>query len=727
VSGPLPEITPVSQVVPVSQVAAAQTGMVANTMTVRERSGATQTRYPLQFARPFMPGEIPDVPQVLVNGAPIPTQADVKQRYPDGSVRHAVIAVVIPTIPAHGAVTLSFRNERAGNNTPLTTAEMLDAKYGFEAEIHIAGGGQSRTASARTMLQNGDYTLWTQGPIAQTIILADHSTARRYDMGFDALRSVRPIFHATFWPSLNQVKIRYIGENINTETLQDVAYALALTRGTGKTSIYTHGNVPHYAATRWTRTGWTGNAPEQKINIDHNLGYLGQTRFFPNYDASIAVPEATLARLHEEWLARPRDLYEAGNWVPYMPTTGGRDEIGPYPGVTVIWLYSGDWRAAEVILAQADLAAAWPLQVREGNPRKTFDRAGAVPALGKPVSINARPTEWLFDDRGRPAPEDKVTIQGPRIKTSTYPDTNGGWDPDSAHQPDPYSAPYTLTGDPWHLEQMQMWAASQALKYCVGAEWCRAPHGKGQYAGIFDQIRGNAWVFRNRTHAAFLSPDRTDEKTYFRTLSDDAIALWEGHYGLTGTSFDAHPLKQWARSHFVPQSPLHYLGAGSDLSGDDPAFTQPVTQAAMWQAAFFMTEIGRAAERGFKVDALKAYVGKLFTQQFVSPGYDPHLSAAYQHPVQDANGRFIPTWRDVHNTFSATERENLVNAWGEYVDDYPALIYGASTFLTDQPDGPQAYAWLRGKKYEPFRSQFAAYPKWALLPRTLNDAPGSRP
>ena len=64
---------------------------------------------------------------MLVNGQPIATQADVKNRYPDGSVEFAVIAVVIPALPTSGSLTLTFQNQSAGNNTPLTQAQMLAA------------------------------------------------------------------------------------------------------------------------------------------------------------------------------------------------------------------------------------------------------------------------------------------------------------------------------------------------------------------------------------------------------------------------------------------------------------------------------------------------------------------------------------------------------------------------------------------------------------------------
>src|SRR5271169_4639305 len=66
---------------------------VVNRITITNQSGAAISNYPFQFARPFIDGAIANEPQVLINGSPVTTQADVKNRYPDGSVEFAVIAV----------------------------------------------------------------------------------------------------------------------------------------------------------------------------------------------------------------------------------------------------------------------------------------------------------------------------------------------------------------------------------------------------------------------------------------------------------------------------------------------------------------------------------------------------------------------------------------------------------------------------------------------------------
>ncbi|HEY1260167.1 MAG TPA: hypothetical protein VGF34_13050, partial [Stellaceae bacterium] len=191
---------------------AGMTTVATNTMTITNRSGVAQLNYPLQFGRPFVDGDIADEPRVLINGVPAASQADVKNRYPDGSVEFAVIAVVVPSIPASGSLTLTFQNQAPGSHTPLSSAQMLDPSYDFNATMTLknTSTGASKTVSARTMLANGDYRVWSAGPVAQTIILGDDSTARKYDLGFDTYRPFRPRFYATFWPATRQVAVRYV-------------------------------------------------------------------------------------------------------------------------------------------------------------------------------------------------------------------------------------------------------------------------------------------------------------------------------------------------------------------------------------------------------------------------------------------------------------------------------------------------------------------------------------
>jgi hypothetical protein len=661
---------------------------------------------PVRLGRPFVQGEIRGAPQAVLAGTPLPTQADVKTRWPDGSVQHAILSFVVPRLA--GGATVRFVDGPSASGVPLSREAMLDPGFDFDAAIRITQGGQTEVASARRMLEAGDFTVWCAGPIATTILLADHSVTRRWDIGPAPLRPLRPIFHATFWPAPKRVEVRAIGEIINTEALADIIYDLRVTAGAAQpTEVLRQDQVPHYAATRWSRRFWIGAPPV--VAIDHNLAYLAATRAFPNFDTSLVVPQQAIEQDLAQWERRPKQLYDAGLWVKSMPTTGGRPDIGPYPAWVVRWLYSGDARLFELVESQAELAGAWPMQVREGNPKKRFDFAGQVPGLGRPISVAARPSLWLLSERDASTPEDRVRVQGERILTNTYPKTNGGWFPDGAHQPEPYSALYTLTGDYFMLEQLQLWAAVQALKYDP------AYKGPPPSGVIYDQIRGDAWVFRSRVDAAFLSPDGTPEKAYFARLVDDAIAYWEGMHGITGTRFEATPLWQYGRSK-VFLSPLHVFAEVPPRPNHELKLELVKTDTAMWQNYMVLIELGRAKERGFPSGPLLSWLAPALIGQVQDPEhYDPYNLLRYNTPVRDGNGVFYQSWAATVPAFIPPTFAHQPH--GGAGDGYGSYAYAASTMLLGEPGGRDAYAWLREHIYDVERRGFAADPRLAFLPR----------
>ena len=683
-----------------------------NGIVLRDQSGAGARQYPLRLGRPFAQGEIRNAPQAVLGGQALPTQAEVKTRWPDGSVQHAVLSCIVPHIPADGRVAVRFADQPATAGAALGAAAMLDSRFDFDIAIRLTAAGQQRVVRARQMLEAGHYTVFAAGPIASTIVLADHSVERRYDLGFDAMRSFRPIFHATFWPGLDAVEVRVIGENANTETLQDIAYDVEVFAGAAvPRPIFAQSGVRHYLATRWSRSFWLKGAPQAKIGIHHNLAYLAHSRAIPNFDPTLQLPEAVIARDYAHWEAAPKDLYDAGLWNKVMPAAGGRDDLGHFPGHVIRWLYSGDWRHMLVARGMADLAAAWPVHVREGDPAKRFDAQGRIPALGRVPTIYARPTEWLLDDRDRATPADKVTLHGERLLQAKWPRGSGGWVNDGNHQPDPYSALYLLTGDPFMLEQLQLWAAVQAMSYNPGY---RGPSPRPG-AGIRDQVRGCAWAFRNRVNAAFLSPDGTPEKAYLQDIVGQAIAYWEGAHGVPGARYAGTEL--WRFGDKQPyRSPLRMFGdlPASPGAGVDPHKASKAT--ALWEHYMLLFEVAHATERGFDSGPLLAWLAPVLTRQFQEqPSYSPFNVARYYTAARDMEGAFFPTWTA---TLAAYEKPDQPTKFTPNVGDgYAAYACGAAAIVADQPGGAAAYAWMREHFYLPNRRLYAANPKWAVLPR----------
>jgi hypothetical protein len=708
----------------------AQTNPV-NSLTIREKAGITTNNYPIQIARPFVQGEIRNYPQAVISGKKLTTQADVKSRWPDGSVRHAVLSFYIPTLAAGSSVTVTFANQTSGNNTGfLTKAGMLSKTWNFEAMMELTNVS-TVTASARAILNAGSFQYWNKGSVMTSIILADHSLNRAYDIGFDSRKSFRPIFLATFWPTINKVWVRFIGEIANTEALQDQKYSLTLKLGDRKPQkVYSKGQMTHIAASRWTKEFWLGGAPPA-IEINHNLAYLRQTRALPNYDTTKSISEAVIASAYSDpvtgWTVAPKDLFDTGNLTKYMPTTGGRDEIGPYPTWTVRWLYTGDWRMRELTFGNADLAAAFPVHFREGSGTKQFDRNG-TPAIGKVLSIVARPTVLLhagnyYINYQYTSPADKITPVGAM--------TDGGWVPDAAHQPDFYSPLYTLTGDFFYLEEMYFQAAWGAANSNPGSEnwYGRGP--TGDTGGIFDEVRGEAWLFRNRAQTAYLAPDGTPEKNYFTTLTTDAIAIWEGTRNLTGTSFQNGANWQWGntvaakrydplnlpRLPRVPQLCFWEEGELTPSWSDqvDPATAK--SQTSPWQHYFMIYALGRAKELGFPTNALLGWAGDMVIGTLTSPGYSPYLSAAYRMPTVKTDENWFSQWTEEKSGF--LDGYDAQADFNYYLTDpnhgYSIVQIPAAAMIKDEPGGSAAWAFIEQQALP--ATSLHNNPKWAIVPR----------
>ncbi len=758
---------------------AASPGSPVNSIAVTNQSGVAIRNYPLQFGRPFLDGAIEDEPQVLIGGTPVTTQADVKNRYPDGSVEYAVVAVMIPSLPAGGSVTLTFQNQTAGNNTPLTQAQMLSIAYMFSAQMILAptAGGSAQSVDARTMLTGGNYKLWTSGPVAQTVMLADDSPARKYDIGFgDGFHPFRPRYYATFWPATKQVFVRFVGENGNTTELEDLAYSLTLTGANAK--LYSNANLAHWAMSSWTKSFWLGGTPSPQVNIDNNLAYLELTRFVPNYDPSVTVTQAAIAYDYAGYYTNvAHDIGEAGGWQTAMGTTGAREDIGPEPTWDAVWLYTGDWRMRQLSLTQADLAAAWPANLREGDPSKRLNRADPVPTSGQtgsgyglPVSITDRKTlgasaggeaDLLYYAGSQGAPvSDQLNVVG---------SINFGqpWEFDASHEPSPFFVPYILTGDPFYLLELENWAAYDATENVGQATTSNAGRGPtGDEGGADDQLRGDGWTIRSRAEAAFAAPDGDPEKTYLTILTQEDIARWEGSLGVTDPVLSGSAEYIWAQqtgdpetsTQYGPTSPPppaslgewgadvydtagvgSYVGAGvwtdATISGVTPPWMQWYTQYA----------IGRAAELGFAAGPLALQSGRFLTGMINNSGY-PELIAAYVLPV-GAGTTFLSTWPAIVGEMSAgyltsTDPNAYPTTSGQAPlpvffkgmissQGYAAYASAALATLVDEaaPGAAQAETWMQANVYQPLAisGSLAADPSWAIVPRTDNNPLPAQP
>jgi hypothetical protein len=105
-----------------------------------------------------------------------------------------------------------------------------------------------------------------------------------------------------------------------------------------------------------------GRPSEGWLNIRHDVAELGRLGVVADYDLSLRIPEEDLAgyaaAMARDGWGEPLSHNEVER---YMPTAGGRPDIGITTEPNTDWLISGDARAAAYALGQAEAAgsATW--------------------------------------------------------------------------------------------------------------------------------------------------------------------------------------------------------------------------------------------------------------------------------------------------------------------------------------------------------------------------------
>ncbi|GAA4404824.1 hypothetical protein [Quisquiliibacterium transsilvanicum] len=696
-----------------------------NVLRVRSASGQPIANQPLQFGRPFVQGEIPQCPRVLINGVLAEaSQVDVKSRHGDGSVRFAVVSAVLPAVSPSGDLSVSFTDGPCAAPAGLSPSEMLAPGFDFDARMTLNGGDAGK-ASARDILSRGHYTLWTQGPVVTTAIIADHA-GKSSDMGSDAYKSLRPVFEVQFWPSIAKTRVRVILEATDTEKVQNQTYDLSVQTGASSpVTVMTASGVNHNFMSRWSRVFWTGGAPAG-VDIDYGLAYLARTQALPNYDASIRLTDSTKQSTLDAWAAAPKGLFEKGLWQKDMTVAGGRPDLGPYPKWMVSWLYDGSAALKDVALGQADLAASWPMHLREGNAAKFADRGRTLSALGRPLSGYARPTlayTSLGYNYTRAA--DRVNVVGER--------SGNGWVPDIAHQPQPFFIPYLLTGEHFYYEQLQFWAGFSLLDTSGNGygEYCYSRNVSPEYLAVNGQLRGIAWGFRMLSEAAWAAADADKAAhTWLRDAVEDTITRFEGARGVVRGENTSRPDWQWANSkgdctagRLSGENPLRYWERGNTAYGSTNSVAR---YEATWQYSFMMYSLNRAYELGFPAHALREWFAPFFVNAANYGGLIGYHLADYKIPVLDAQtGTFYSSWDALHaeyagydlNTRWAPSSKPNSNSSNNLDQGYATAALTALAGTAGLPGSDAAWESFASSHYAGWG--WATNPKWAILPRGM--------
>ena len=671
-------------------------------VTVENPSPAERPAGPATFGIVCARGEVAGA---LAEQA-LPTQIDVKRRWPDGSIKHAVATVALPPLAAGARQPLVFVAGKPAAGTSVAVDELAgveDVVVKFQTH-----GGPAESASLRQAVAAGKpVRAWLEGSLVgewhyRAVPASDQGVA-------DPALEVH--FHVRAYPAAKTARVAVVVENCRWNSPGNVPYDVQVLVG-GKEAFARkdvgrfevdgnnqrlkapEGPVGHAAGGRWVKRFWVGlgggaGRPLDDVHVRHDVAALGRTGLLPRYDHTLQVPETVLAALDDRWGKAANAIMQNGFILPYFPATGGRADIGPLPAWTAQYVVSQDPRALAVVLGNGDLSASCPVHWRDQ-------------ATGWLVSIDDHPRLSLGDRGGKSAPMD-VRAESPWVLPG-----KSQFSVDSAHQPSLAYVPYLITGDFFYLEEMQFWANWNLIainpayrQYDQGILTCTI------------QVRGVAWALRQLIHAAALTPDAGEHEphaAYFAAKLANNIRFYDDF--LAG-KLDFKPV---AIGTFPP--------AVNHAYGNSAEERHRFGTTAGWMHNFLAWSLIHAVEQGY-AEAVPArdYFTRLAIGSMTHPDeIPPFAGTAYYLPLGERTAAgphvYYGTWREVRDGF---EKMGLPEpqkvAYPDAGDSYSYIARGVliESLRAGLPGAREALTWLDGQL--PKRRQACATnPTWAFLP-----------
>lgn len=666
-------------------VTTAPAGAAITTVQLSNATGTTQTNAAATFGQTFAEGHLPNGETVFgrsASGASVPLQVDVKARHADGSVRHAIITAQLPSSAAGQVDTISLvKGAAQAASAPATPATLLNS--GFTAAFTATLGGVQYTASADELLKSGKYTTWLSGSLVnEWIVQAPLKNASGVEhphlMAQFAIRS---------YAGSNSARVDVTVENgwAFQASPQNFTYDAQVL--VGGQPVFTQAALPHYHHARWRKVFWWGKA--QSLKVRHDTRYLIASKALPNLNQALTIKETTIALWASKWNNSKKGPMDPGVAMAYMPTTGGRADIGLLPGWSALYLLSMDQRLKDVSLGQADLAGSWSSHYRDKITGRPITLA-SYPYLSRTyagAAINPA------TKKGEYFPDCPQTVCATPLRA------------DTAHQPAFSYLPYLVTGDYYHLEELQFWANYNS--------WAIQPayreYGKGVVRG--DQVRGQAWSLRSIAQAAYISPDNDPQKANFMAIANHNIDWYNNTYTYNATA-----------------NKLGVITNGYSFEYLDG------TAIAPWQDDFFTMIVGHMVELGFKTaQPLLAWKSKFAIDRVVGTGFCAVQAPAYNLKLRDS--RSSATYTTIGQVYQASASATLLPLacgssamatslrlrTGEWVGNSASpqgqqgLMQGAMAYAAGTgSNGAAAWTKFITRTYQP---DYSAEPQFAVMPR----------
>jgi hypothetical protein len=566
------------------------------------------------FGQTFRAGDLMPGRQLLaaIGGQLVPVQVDVRNTYPDGSVKMALLTMQRPALsPWQEATATLLAGEPAAPSAAVSLPQAL-AGHSASLTLAIEDGRAPLTidigAAVVQAIANRTASFWQQGPYAtqaRVEIPVENSSMRvvldvtgyadgeiRFTVGLNNDRAMEAV-----GGRLNYVAtVTLDGATVFKQGLSHAQYQ--------RVSLDFASSEAH---------GIQGLGAPQKgwLNIKHDIEYLKSTGAIFQFDTKFVANPGSLRHYYEQVANNPQwgEIFWNHEVQPSMGIAGGRPDIGYTTAPNAYWITSQDAAAAAYALAQAKVAGYVPWNF--------YDMAN-----GTVLTTQHYPRLWT-DGRGGTG-----TPGNPASTGLTQPVSGDtGWGPDRAHQPDLSFIPYLLTGERWIYDNV-MTQASHSLM-----DTWPAVRRDGEAIVIRDvQLRSAAWSMRQLEHAAWIAGDGSAEQAFFtRTVADN----WN-----------------WILSN---------IGAWTATYGEIAGFVPSAAYAGhvpSWQTYLLFGVAGLSALRGSKeaqqvLDFMANFV--LGALNAADKGFAPHNAVVVDIPIMH-DGAPITGWSQLAEVLKASGR-----------------------------------------------------------------------
>ena len=746
--------------------------LAANSVTIRDTSGGAQKDRVIILPRFFAESELSAYARPVINGTPAAQwQCDRRSQWDDGSLQWALVSFKA-SLPGGGSITVTFEDSPSScslGEQAACDAAGLDqpAMLGFSGgtwggRIEATQNATIRSADVRAMIGGGNFTYLLKGPVVTQVLVEDVTPARAYDFGWSCKtncsgdyssatweddlthRSLHPRFLVTFPDGSPGVRVQPMIENVWTTALQDQRYSLVV-KDKANNVVANVGPFTQWARTRRSKglAFWSGPAPGT-IRIDHNLGYLVESRIIPNYDTSIKLQSSAIAKEKSEF---NKDFCNWGQMCGYdynrtpddRKRFGSMEEAGFFERWNAQYLYTFNDDLKKVALTNCEVSESIPIHYRESSQWRYFvdenengsaDDDG-VDAFGRVVSVDARREfttlpAWIFTEGA-----DKLKPLKPLSDAHN-------WGPDSAHQPSFCVVSYLTTGDHYMLEEIQQWAARNIAQGNFGdCNFCRH-HDWGYLTDSAHQVRGQGWAARTIGYAGLLSTGY--ERTYFRQKLKYHAAVMEGFFDITDGLFHNHARHgakwTWGRKvvDFGKSNPLNLPvppHKNSVKGGVDK--TKACDSQSQFMQHYKITAEGWLRDVGyFWFDKIVEAQSRLLIEQTLNTaGSSVYLGTAYHLPITKNDGSckgpkdYFTTVASMYDALSAKTKGELEPNFrkkGSYLSpesgfDHSAKAAAAAIapYSYNGRNGADVWKWYSANVGN--QKAYATNPKWAFVPR----------